>query len=109
MKKAWKIFLNALPILFMIGLIPLVVNDYYLTALDAVIILIALIFKREKGDLILFIFGFFIMIVFETFFVSTGVEIFNRHTLLGIMPLWLPFLWGYGFIGIKRGVEIIGL
>jgi hypothetical protein len=23
------------------------------------------------------------------------------------MPLWLPLLWGYGFIGIKRGVEII--
>jgi hypothetical protein len=23
------------------------------------------------------------------------------------MPLWLPFLWGYGFVAIKRSIEIL--
>ena len=108
MNKAWLIFLNALPILFMIALIPLVANDYMLALLDIIIIVIALGIKREKHDIAIFVFGFFIMILFEFLFVSTGVEVFYRQTLLGLTPLWLPLLWGYGFIGIKRSVEIVG-
>jgi hypothetical protein len=107
MKKAWHIFLNALPILAMIGLIPLVQNDYSLALIDLVVVIISLVIHRERGDVPIFIFGFIVMIVFEYFFVSTGVETFNRHTLFGLMPLWLPILWGYGFIGIKRGIKII--
>jgi len=56
---------------------------------------------------LIFLFGFITMIVFEYLFVSTGVESFVRNSLLGIMPLWLPFLWGYGFVAIKRSVEIL--
>jgi hypothetical protein len=108
MKKAWHIFLNALPILIMIGLIPLVQNDYSLTLIDVVIVVVSLLIHRERKDFTIFIFGFISMIICEYFFVRTGVEIFNRHSLFGLMPLWLPILWGYGFIGIKRGVKIIG-
>jgi hypothetical protein len=53
------------------------------------------------------IFGFFIMIVAEYFFVMTGVETFRRNTLFGLMPLWLPFLWAYGYVAIKRAIEIL--
>jgi hypothetical protein len=107
MHKIWLIFLNAVPILLMIGLIPLVANDYLLALLDVIIIIGALAIKQEKYELLIFAFGFLVMILFEYLFVSTGVEVFGRHTLFGLMPIWLPLLWGYGFIGIKRGIEII--
>lgn len=91
----------------MIGLIPLVQNDYLLAVLDLLVIAIALFIKQERHEISIFVLGFFIMIIFEFFFVSTGVETFVRHSLFGIMPLWLPVLWAYGFVAIKRGAEII--
>lgn len=107
MNKVQKIFLNTVPILIMIGLIPLIHNDYTLTLLYILIITISLLIKREKGELTIGVFGFFFMIVSETIFISTGVETFTRNSLFGLMPLWLPFLWGYGFIAIKRGAQIL--
>ena len=92
----------------MIGLIPLVKNDYLLTLVYVGIIVVSLSIKRERNDISIFIFGFFIMIISESIFISTGVETFIQNSLFGIMPLWLPFLWAYGFVAIKRGVEIIG-
>jgi len=109
MNKALKIFLNALPTLAMIGLIPLVRNDYLLTAIYIVIIVAALLIYRTKNDLTVLVFGFAIMIISEYIFISTGVEVFSRHTLFGLMPLWLPFLWSYGFVAIKRSVEILAI
>jgi hypothetical protein len=107
MKKAYLIFLNAIPILAMIGLIPLVQNDYWLGFFDLVIIAIAFSIKRERNETVVLLSGFFIMIVFESLFIATGVEFFVRHSLFGIMPLWLPILWAYGFVAIKRGLEIL--
>lgn len=91
----------------MIGLIPIIQNDYILTLVDIGIIIASLAIKKYKNDLIVLIFGFCIMIASEYLFISTGVETFNRNSLLGLMPLWLPFLWGYGFVAIKRSVKII--
>lgn len=105
--KFFQLILNALPILVMIGLIPLIQDDFILTGLYIGIIVLALLIKREPKDLTILVFGFFIMIVSEYLFVTTGVEIFNRNSLLGVMPLWLPFLWAYGFVAIKRGARII--
>lgn len=107
MNKIYRIFLNAIPILLMIGLIPFVSNDYILTLLYIAIIVVALVMKRASKDVLIFVFGFVIMTVFEFLFISTGVETFTRHTLFEFMPLWLPFLWGYGFVAIKRSVEIL--
>ncbi len=107
MKKASFIFLNALPILIMIGLIPLVANDYALTATYLVIIVIALAAKWNRNDLLPLVFGFVVMTIFESIFVSTGIEIFTRNSFLGLMPLWLPLLWAYGFVAIKRSVAVL--
>ncbi len=107
MSKVITIFLNALPVLVMIGLIPLVSNDYLLTLAYLAIIAAALCIKHERADFIIFIMGFLFMIGSEYLFISTGVETFVRTSLFGVMPLWLPFLWGYGFIAIKRTVEVI--
>ena len=105
--KIINIVLNIVPILVMIGLIPIILNDYLLVVIYIVIILISLYIKKEKGDIFIFVFGFFAMILSEMVFISTGVETFVRNTLFGLMPLWLPFLWGYGFVAIKRGIKIL--
>lgn len=106
--KLEKIILNIVPILLMVGLIPVIKNDYILTLVYVVIILISFFIKKEKGEIFVFTFGFFAMILSEMVFISTGVEIFTRDSLFGFMPLWLPFLWGYGFVAIKRGINILG-
>ena len=107
MKRISFLLLNALPIILMIALIPFVPDDYALTGIFVVIIAVALAIHRQKSDLPLLVWGFFIMIACEYLFVSTGVETFVRHTLLGIMPFWLPFLWSYGFVAIKRLIRMI--
>lgn len=107
--KIINIVLNIIPILVMIGLIPIIQNDYILTVVYLGIILISFFIKKDKGDIFIFLFGFCAMILSEMVFVSTGVETFVRNTLFGLMPLWLPFLWGYGFVVIKRGLKILEL
>lgn len=101
------IFLNSIPILIMVGLIPFVVNDYLITVLFIIITLLSFFIKREKNDLLIFLFGFLIMIFFESYFLATGVETFNRVSFFKNMPLWLPFLWAYGFVAIKRSVILL--
>ena len=88
----------------MIGLIPVVNNDFLLLGFYFLIIAISLWVKREPKDLVVLIFGALILTVSEAIFISTGVETFNRVSLFGLMPIWLPLLWGYGFVAIKRSV-----
>jgi hypothetical protein len=91
----------------MIGLIPLMSNDYGLFFVYAIIIIISWTIKYEKGEYIFLLFGFFAMTISEYFFISTGVETFNRSSLFGLMPIWLPLLWGYGFVVMKRVINIL--
>src|SRR5579885_2103544 len=108
MKKLGLIILDFLPILIMIELIRLTANDYLLTVVYIILIAICFFIKRERNDFLVFLLGFVALTISESFFISTGVETFVRHTLFGIMPLWLPFLWGYAFVAIKRTLKIIG-
>ncbi len=108
MWRLYQIFLRMVPVFIMIGLIPFISDDRFLTEVYAVIILISLIvLRRNRNDFIAFSTGFFLMTGFEYLFVSTGVELFRRHTLFGVMPLWLPLLWAYGFVAIKHTAEIL--
>ena len=107
MKKAQYIVVNAIPVLVMIALIPIISNDYLLALADVIIILVALKIKYEEKEWTVLLLGFLIMIASESIFISTGVETFIRHSMFGIMPLWLPFLWAYGFVAIKRSVEAL--
>ncbi len=107
MKKFLGILINATPVLLMLGLIYVVPNDYLLTALY--IIIIAVVFMRtyEKLDYAALILGIIIMTCGELLFIGSGVEVFTRQSLFGVMPLWLPILWGYCFVAIKRVVFIL--
>ncbi len=105
--KILQIFLNTIPVILMIALIPVVKNDYVLTGIYALTIAISFAIKYNKKDWIFFVFGFIIMIISEYLFVSTGVETFVRNSLFGLMPLWLPFLWAYAFVAMKRAIIIL--
>lgn len=107
MKKSLHIFLNALPVLVMIGLIPFVSDDSLLAAVYLGIIVAAFAVRRERNDGLVFVFGLCIMTVSEYLFISTGVETFSRASLFGLMPLWLPLLWAYGFVAIKRATRTL--
>ena len=96
----------AAPIFFMIALIPYVRNDFVLAGLYIAIIGVSS-FRYERHDFTYLIVGCLVLFVSEYFFISTGVETFERKSLLGVMPLWLPLLWAYVFVAIKRGVLII--
>jgi cell division protein FtsW (lipid II flippase) len=79
--KTIRIFLNALPIILMIALIPLFQNDYALAIIYAAIIAASFAIKYQEKDIVFFISGLIIMTLSELVFVSTGVEIFTRNSL----------------------------
>ncbi len=100
---AVRVFVTAFPVFFMIALVPFVRNDFVLAGIYiAIIALSSLRYSRE--DFVFLVFGFFIFLLGELFFISMGVEVFLRQTLFGVMPIWLPFLWAYIFVAMKRGV-----
>ena len=105
--KVWRILLNSLPIILMISLIYFTQNDFLLTGIYILIIAVSLIIRYEKTDSLFLIFGFIAMTIAEYIFVSIGVETFARDSLFGVMPLWLPLLWAYAFVVMKRAIEII--
>jgi hypothetical protein len=95
------------PVILMVAIIPIFKNDYLLFAVYGLIIIIAFAVKYQANDILFFSFGFFAMMISEYFFISTGVETFLRNSLFGLMPLWLPLLWAYGFVAIKRAIVIL--
>jgi len=107
MNKLYKIFLNSLPVLVMVGLIPLIGDDLMLSGAYALVIFVSFIFKREAKEWLIFLSGLILMTFFEYIFILTGVEVFYRNSLFGIMPIWLPLLWAYGFVAIDRVVKIL--
>ncbi len=96
-----KIIQGVIPIFLMIWLIQLITNDYLILLAYIIIILIALKIHYEKNEYRLLLAGIIFMFIMEYLFVSTGIEIFTSQTLIN-MPIWLPVLWGYSFIAIKR-------
>lgn len=102
-----EIIKEILLILLMIILIIFIKNDYLLSGVYIIIIIISFLIKYEKKDLLFLIFGLIIMTIFEYFFLLTKVETFNRNSLFGIMPLWLPILWAYAFVAIKRVINVL--
>ena len=102
MKHYLQIVFYAAVVVIMLALVPVIKNDFALTGIYMVFNLSAVVFKKERSDFMFLAVGFFGLILGEYFFVSTGVETFNRNSLFGIMPLWLPFLWSFIFLSMKR-------
>jgi hypothetical protein len=99
---------NALPVLMMIALVPVIKDDFLLAIVFVVVIAVALLVHYERNDLLVLITGGVLMFIAEWLFLLTGVETFARQSLLA-MPLWLPVLWAYGWVTIKRILRILEL
>lgn len=97
-----QICLYFLIIITMTGLAVFIKNDYTITIIYLGIIVTSISAKRERADLLILAVGFLGTLIGEYLFISTGIETFNRISFLGIMPLWLPFLWSYIFLAMKR-------
>jgi hypothetical protein len=96
-------FLREAPlVLGMVLLIPLIADEYVLLGGFLAILSVGLSLRRERHDGLAFFIGLVLMTAGEILFVQTGIETFSQQSFFGIMPLWLPFLWGYGFVAIKR-------
>ena len=91
----------------MLVLIPVISNDYVLAIIYGLIIAVALMVKYEPRDFLFLGFGFVIMIIAEYLFIMTGVEVFFRDSLFGVMPIWLPLLWAYAFVVMERSIMIL--
>lgn len=91
----------------MIALIPLITDDRILLLLFLGFSVVRLWVRRSKSDMIFFCFGVVVITAFEYLFISTGVETFERKSLFGLMPLWLPVLWGYGFVAIRNASLVL--
>jgi len=96
-----------LSILILISFIPAVQDDVLLTLIYLLCIALLLRIQPEKYDVVALCIGIIGITLSELFFVSTGVEKFLRTSLFDLIPLWLPFLWGYAFITIKRSLNLL--
>jgi hypothetical protein len=105
--KVKLVAIYCIPIVVMIGLIPFVTNDYLLTGIYILFTIALLFINSEKNDFLAFLFGLVVITISEVLFVSTGVETFLRNSLFDLMPIWLPFLWAYAFVTIKRSLRIL--
>lgn len=101
-KTSFRVFAYVLVVLFLMGLVPFILNDYILAVIYVGFIALFVLLKKQNGDLVFITTGFLASFLGEYFFLSAGVEKFNRTSLLGIMPLWLPFLWSFIFLVMKR-------
>jgi hypothetical protein len=107
MSRTRYILRTILPIVLMIALIPYVKSDAFLAVLYLLIIGLMLLYRYEKHDLLALLIGIVVMTLSESFFISQGVEIFAHTSLFGLMPIWLPLLWGAAFIAIKRILKFL--
>jgi len=101
-KDFLQICLYFLVIVAMVGLVVFVKNDSVLTVIYSGIIVATITIKKERADLLILMVGFLGALIGEFLFIRTGIETFNRTSFMGIMPPWLPFLWGYIFLAMKR-------
>lgn len=98
-----KIFLETVPIL--IGVVLTYFfwkNNFLLTVLFAALLAATLKIKYYPGDLFALLYGSAIGFALEVFQTSVAkFHSFSNPDFLGI-PVWMPFVWGYGFMLMKR-------
>lgn len=102
-----KVIVIVVSILLMVALIPYITSDFGLGMIYISVAAATFLLSKDKKEVLFFVLGFLLLTFAEIWFVSMGVETFNRETLFFGIPLWLPILWGYVFIMIRRGVHAL--
>jgi hypothetical protein len=72
------------------------------TTAAAIVFSLGILYRREPGELTLFALGVSLGLVIE---VGLGMIFRMQHwdnaSLWGV-PVWLPIIWGFGFVAIRR-------
>lgn len=107
MKKTLEIIKEFIPILIGFIAIWIIRQEIIISIILILILLLTFKIKYNKNEIYLFIFG-----IITGFVIEVGSDLiyklqyWENGSLFGI-PIWLPLLWGYGFIFIRRIGNII--
>lgn len=103
MNKLLKVLIETLPIIFGILLSYLFWrNNFLLFVIYIFLILLLIYIHKDKSELVIFIYGVVIGTIIEVIGTQiSGYQSFAKPDFGGI-PVWLPVVWGYGFIAMKR-------
>lgn len=104
--KALKITKESVPLL-LIFTVELFLNQWFV--LIAILVAIIYMFYRNynKGEMQLFVFGTILGFIIEVVMGLVARHQYWNETFLFGVPVWLPFIWGYGFVIIHRVGEIL--
>lgn len=101
--KYKKLFIETIPIVAGIPVSyffwqnTLVLSLIYLAAS-----LLLIYLHKDRTEFMIFLYGALIGSIVEVIGVNiSGYQSFSKPDILGI-PIWLPIVWGYGFVAIKR-------
>ena len=111
MNKFSKVFIETLPILFGILLSYLFWQNNVLLFIIYLVLTLGLIyFHKDKTEFAIFTYGILIGAIVEVIGTQiSGYQSFAKPDFGGI-PMWLPIVWGYGFVAMKRiGFVLKGL
>lgn len=101
------IIVEILPLFFALGVLLLIGNELLMTAVIIAIVLISFKIQYKKNEWKLFFIGLILGLSFELFGDAIyKLQTWQQTSLFGL-PLWLPVLWGYGFVIIRRIGNII--
>lgn len=103
-----KIFLETVPIIIGVALTYFLwENNLLLTIVFTAMLTATLTIKRYPGDIFALIYGSVLGFALEVFQTSIAkFHSFSNPDILGI-PIWMPLVWGYGFVLMKRIGTII--
>ena len=101
--KLKELLIQLIP-LFIVFIIMIFVNSEILyTILIILLIIASFLIKYYPGEWKILVLGFLLAIIFEVVFglISYRLQHWEQDSLFGV-PYWLPFLWAYGFVYIRR-------
>ncbi len=103
MQKTKEVISETVPILFGILLSYLFWRNNILLAIIYLAFTVGLIlWHKDSTEFFIFVYGIIIGALVETVGTQiSGYQSFAKPDFAGI-PMWLPIVWGYGFVAMKR-------
>ncbi len=97
-----SILLQLIPLFLALTIFLFTQKELYVTTGIIILILISFKIKYYEGEWKVLLFGIITGLLFEIAGDAIyKLQYWEKASLMGI-PLWLPLMWGYGFVFIRR-------